>query len=294
MRFRVVVLAGAMTALLASAAPAHAACADESLPASSGEIERVRAAVLCVINEERTARTIRPYRRDARLDAAAQMHAEDMVRRGYYEHNSPGGADDPTHVAGSDVCDRAQKHGYSDCNGMAENLSNNGGSALDRVRGWMTFDGAHCDTVLQGAYNEIGIGVAGPYFVIDTGGAHFPYTNATCPDELVRNGGGKIVLNISSVKRPEISRDSVLVRVTCGYPGKPCRMTATLRTKGRREERKTKTLQPGQTWKVRLHLGKRSRRTLRRVGVVKAWYVLHVAGWKDDYEEDVQFPGRAR
>ena len=59
-----------------------------------GEVSatRIRRAVRCLINAERTKRSLTPVAYNAALERAAGRHARDMVRRRYFAHQSPGGA----------------------------------------------------------------------------------------------------------------------------------------------------------------------------------------------------------
>ncbi|MGH2948462.1 MAG: CAP domain-containing protein, partial [Solirubrobacteraceae bacterium] len=52
-----------------------------------------RAAVLCLVNRERTQHGLGPLERDRRLARAARRHARDMVRHGYFAHQRSGGPD---------------------------------------------------------------------------------------------------------------------------------------------------------------------------------------------------------
>lgn len=90
--------------------PAGAAttgCAGASVAVSSGDgardVSRIRGAVRCLVTQERRARELRPFRDQAALRRAAESHSRDMVRRRYFAHVSP---------AGADVEARARRSGY--------------------------------------------------------------------------------------------------------------------------------------------------------------------------------------
>ncbi len=51
----------------------------------------VRAAVLCLVNRERTDHGERPLLPDPRLTASAQAHTDSMASEDYFEHVGPGG-----------------------------------------------------------------------------------------------------------------------------------------------------------------------------------------------------------
>src|SRR3954465_11063846 len=46
---------------------------------------------LCWLNAARAEHGLAPLRRDPRLERAADQHSRDMVARGYFEHETPGG-----------------------------------------------------------------------------------------------------------------------------------------------------------------------------------------------------------
>jgi uncharacterized protein YkwD len=58
---------------------------------SAQNLELIRSATLCLINQERSAHGERALLLNADLEHAAQEHASDMAFGGYFEHVSPGG-----------------------------------------------------------------------------------------------------------------------------------------------------------------------------------------------------------
>jgi uncharacterized protein YkwD len=89
-------LLGCVCALtLCAAGPGSAAaqggCPDTTLVPSAQNIARVRAAVLCLVNRERTRRGESPLVTDTRLQQAAQAHTQSMASENYFEHIGPGG-----------------------------------------------------------------------------------------------------------------------------------------------------------------------------------------------------------
>ena len=112
------------------------------------------------INTERVTHGLRPLVMDARLASAASGHADDMARRGYFAHESPGGVS---------PFDRMRAAGCS-FDYAAENIA----LAPDV----QTADTAlyqsvpHRENTLSPSYNRVGIGVArdangNEYFVED-------------------------------------------------------------------------------------------------------------------------------
>ncbi len=67
-------------------AAANDVCPDSYLTPSGEDLERVRAAVTCLVNRERTAHGESPLRQSARLLQAAQRHTEDMAFGNYFDH----------------------------------------------------------------------------------------------------------------------------------------------------------------------------------------------------------------
>jgi uncharacterized protein YkwD len=66
-------------------------CPDASLTPSDANLERIRAAVLCLVNRERAAHGENALQANARLEQAAQSHTESMAAGNYFDHVGPGG-----------------------------------------------------------------------------------------------------------------------------------------------------------------------------------------------------------
>lgn len=95
-----------------------------------------------------------PLRVDERLNHAAQAHAEDMQRRNYFSHTSPNG---------DDAGDRARKAGYS-WSSIGENIAWGQPTPESVVESWRNSRG-HCTNMMNPAYQHIGVGKAGVYWV---------------------------------------------------------------------------------------------------------------------------------
>ena len=75
-----------------SSAHAAATCPNASLvPTDSATSRLVGQSVLCLVNAERRKFGRKPLRSSARLTTAAAAHSNDMVRRAFFAHDSPGG-----------------------------------------------------------------------------------------------------------------------------------------------------------------------------------------------------------
>jgi uncharacterized protein YkwD len=58
---------------------------------TAANIEQVKAAILCLVNQERVRNNELPLQIDARLAHAAQSHSNDMIERDYFAHVAPDG-----------------------------------------------------------------------------------------------------------------------------------------------------------------------------------------------------------
>ena len=122
------------------------------MPAADNLAE-VRAALLCLHNEERAARGLPALKENTRLRRAAAGHSADMVAEGYFSHEGDG-----TFV------DRILDAGYARRNdgwSLGENLAwGTGELATPRtmMEAWMASPG-HRKTIVTRAYRDIGFGV---------------------------------------------------------------------------------------------------------------------------------------
>ncbi|MFC8921060.1 CAP domain-containing protein [Cellulosimicrobium sp. NPDC057127] len=132
---------------VATTAPAPAPSPTEA-PTPSGLSAEV-AAVIELTNAERAAAGCAPLVVDARLTAAAQLHSEDMLAQGYFDHTS---------LDGRSPWDRAEAQGYANPSG--ENIAKGQRTAEEVVRAWMDSPG-HRANILSCDSTEIGVGSAG-------------------------------------------------------------------------------------------------------------------------------------
>ena len=107
------------------------------------------AAVVNATNAERWKRGMPVLGVDPRLERAAYAHSADMVRRGFFAHQSPDGAQ---------VWDRALAHGYGYWK-IAENIAAGQRTADEVVQAWMTSPG-HRANILDAGLTQIGVGHA--------------------------------------------------------------------------------------------------------------------------------------
>jgi uncharacterized protein YkwD len=172
-----ILLALCATLLLAFPATAPAAnkrgktpCENTGAAPDAGNVAAVRAAVLCLHNQERSARGLKPLRENARLRRAAEGHSADMVANRYFAHDAPG----------SDMVDRILRTGYARgaAWSLGENIAYGTGelaTAAEIHRAWMRSPG-HRANIVRRRFREIGIGIALGAPVRDAEGDGATYT----------------------------------------------------------------------------------------------------------------------
>ncbi|HEX2144827.1 MAG TPA: CAP domain-containing protein [Glycomyces sp.] len=120
---------------------------DEDQPESS-EYADTEAAVEDLVNRARGDAGCGDLARDANLDDAARLHAEDMAANDYFSHTSQDGRS---------PSDRAADQGYQ--GGVGENIAAGYPDAESVMDGWMNSEG-HRANILNCGYAVIGIGIA--------------------------------------------------------------------------------------------------------------------------------------
>lgn len=138
---------GVPSYLLAAAASQGDAL--EAAAAGLGDLEDVRRQVLREVNRARDEAGLRAFRADKALDRVAQDYAEDMLRRGYYGHESP---------EGEDVRDRVSRARLI-LQRVGENVASGQPSASEVVTGWLNSP-PHRANILQRQFSRHGLGVA--------------------------------------------------------------------------------------------------------------------------------------
>lgn len=113
------------------------------------DLERVRAGILAEVNTERKKAGVPPLRANSLLDKAAQRHAEDMLARGYFAHESP---------AQKTVRERAREAGY-DWRTIGENIAEGQFTVDEVMKTWMNSPG-HRRNILDPDFQELGVGLA--------------------------------------------------------------------------------------------------------------------------------------
>lgn len=116
-------------------------------PAGNVSLTADEARMLALVNQERTSRGLKPLVADPELVKLARMKAADMVRLGYFDHNSP--------TYGSPF-DMMRAYGVS-YRYAGENLA--GASTVDAAHTNLMNSPGHRANILSPNYTRVGIGV---------------------------------------------------------------------------------------------------------------------------------------
>jgi uncharacterized protein YkwD len=149
---RTAAAAATVALALLSPASAHAGdCANADQNPNDISLADAKQATLCLLNQERRDRGIRPFKDNSRLNLASQRHARDMSHRNYFAHGD---------FVGRIKAARYLKNarGYT----VGENIawgSWDYATPKSIVNGWMHSPG-HKANILNGRFHEIGLGVA--------------------------------------------------------------------------------------------------------------------------------------
>jgi uncharacterized protein YkwD len=136
--------------------PTPAVCANGAVVPTAGNLTVVRAATLCLINQQRADAGLAPLVENSALDAEAQAHSNDMIATDYFDHAAPNGVD---------VLARVVSAGFAtvaDVLDLGENIAAAAGSLASpaaTVASWMS-SAPHRANVLDPTFRQTGIGVA--------------------------------------------------------------------------------------------------------------------------------------
>ncbi|HEX5759012.1 MAG TPA: CAP domain-containing protein [Thermoanaerobaculia bacterium] len=108
------------------------------------------AAMLARVNALRAAAGAAPLALDPRLNAAAQRHAEDMLARSFYAHESP---------EGTGPRERVRAAGYPPAALVGENIARGALSVEEALAGWNR-SRPHRRNLLHRSYEHLGVGFA--------------------------------------------------------------------------------------------------------------------------------------
>jgi uncharacterized protein YkwD len=132
-------------------------CPDADLTPSPEDLDRIRAATLCLINRERTVRGESALVPNGTLEQSAQAHSEDMSSADYFEHVGPRGDTPLSRMRAAGYIFSSQI-GYE----IGENIAWGTlwlATPRSIVSGWMASPG-HRANILDGRFRDTAIGVS--------------------------------------------------------------------------------------------------------------------------------------
>jgi uncharacterized protein YkwD len=148
-------------------------CADGGLVPTTANLDRVRAATLCLIDQQRATAGLPGLRENAQLEVSATQHSADMVASNYFAHLPP---------TGISLIDQVLSAGYATAGtlvDLGENIAtglNSEATPAATVATWMASPG-HRDNILNPGFTDTGIGVvAAAPALLGSGGAGATYT----------------------------------------------------------------------------------------------------------------------
>jgi uncharacterized protein YkwD len=119
-------------------------CAGPNAAVGGASVKALRAAVVCLINLQRTSRRLPPLRASLQLDRSAQRWTDEMVASGAFSH-------------GTNFGERISATGYV-WRAAGENIATGFETPTSVVNAWMASTG-HCQNILNPAYDNVGTGV---------------------------------------------------------------------------------------------------------------------------------------
>jgi uncharacterized protein YkwD len=136
---------------------ATGACANTQLAPSNANLSLVRAAMLCLVNRERTSRGEAALRPNVDLRRAAQSHSSDMANASYFAHESRNGETPLARMRAAGYI-FSSRLGYA----VGENIAWGTMSLATPkaiVAGWMASP-EHRANMLDATFRDTGVGVA--------------------------------------------------------------------------------------------------------------------------------------
>lgn len=138
------------------AAEGGEACPGEDATPAAGNLEAIREATLCLVNEQRVERGERPLTFNARLERSAQGHTANMVVDDYFGHFGPDGRTPSARMREAGYI-YSSRIGYE----VGENIAWGTlylATPKSIVQAWMQSPG-HRENILDARYRETAIGV---------------------------------------------------------------------------------------------------------------------------------------
>ena len=128
----------------APASSASAGCQDADVPATAASLAAMRAAVFCLMNQQRTSRGLPPLSESDKLDSSAQSWTNWMVNNSQFTH-------------GTNFAGRISAVGY-DWQTAGENIATGYDTPRSVVQAWMASTD-HCRNILDPSFRNVGTGV---------------------------------------------------------------------------------------------------------------------------------------
>jgi uncharacterized protein YkwD len=144
MRRLIAIVAVALLVPAAVSAGRARGCANANRRATRGDAAAMRAAILCLVNQQRTSRHLPPLHADTRLNRSAQGWTNHMVSARVFTH-------------GSNFAGRITAAGYI-WSAAGENIATGFPTPRAVLSGWMRSTG-HCENILSPSFRDLGIGV---------------------------------------------------------------------------------------------------------------------------------------
>jgi uncharacterized protein YkwD len=127
---------------LSAGAAGAARCPNANTPAVSASLADMRAAVVCLVNQQRTSRGLPPLKVSPKLNTVAQRWTVHMVSHGEFSH--------------ANFTARVNAVHYP-WRAAAENIATGYPTPSEVVAGWMASPG-HCHNILDPSMREVGTG----------------------------------------------------------------------------------------------------------------------------------------
>jgi uncharacterized protein YkwD len=132
-------------------------CQDAELHPGNDNLERIRAATICLVNRERAAHGEAALAPNGHLQQAAQGHTQSMVTGNYFDHVGPGGQTPLQRLRDAGYI-YSSRIGYE----VGENIawgSSQLGTPKAIVAAWMASPG-HRANILDARFRDTGVGVS--------------------------------------------------------------------------------------------------------------------------------------
>ena len=145
----------------------RSSAAGKTSSAQENEIlQKIRSDVLALVNKERQARKLQPLKQNVKLDRSAQGHAEDMLKRKFFSHQTPEGKTPEQRIDAAGYFAEPCKCPFVFSYG--ENIAKGQQTPADVMKAWMASK-VHRDNILKTNYQELGVGFAGGMWVQNFG-----------------------------------------------------------------------------------------------------------------------------